>query len=131
MLVPRTPSFEQVFDNPEWRLLTPQEMLGELRHLVDCVQEDGIIFRSNHASNYLALASTFQKDRAAMLSDIDAALGNPAVLRPESWRGPYAGRWKSKNEERREYSAAMDRIGRYPAKITTLFTRKPLPNDGA
>jgi radical SAM superfamily enzyme YgiQ (UPF0313 family) len=86
MLVPRTPSFEQVFGDPEWRLLEPREMLVELRHLVDNVQKDGIIFRSNHASNYLALAGTFQKDKAAMLSDIDAALGDPGRLRPESWR---------------------------------------------
>ncbi len=87
MLVPRTPSFEEAFGDPEWRLLTPQEMLIELRHLVDCVQEDGIVFRSNHASNYLALAGTFQKDKAAMLSSIEAALDDPAILRPESWRG--------------------------------------------
>jgi radical SAM superfamily enzyme YgiQ (UPF0313 family) len=86
MLVPRTPSFEQVFDDPEWRLLTPREMLLELRHLVDSVQEDGIVFRSNHASNYLALAGTFQQDKTAMLSDIDAALDNPDLLRPEFWR---------------------------------------------
>jgi radical SAM superfamily enzyme YgiQ (UPF0313 family) len=86
MLVPRKPSFEEVFDDPQWRLLTAREMLDELRHLVDCVREDGIVFRSNHASNYLALAGTFQKDKAAMLSEIDAALDNPDLLRPEFWR---------------------------------------------
>jgi radical SAM superfamily enzyme YgiQ (UPF0313 family) len=87
MLVPRTPTFEEVFGDPEWRLLTPREMLFELRHLVDSVREDGIVFRSNHASNYLALAGTFQKDKAAMLRDIETALGDPGRLRPESWRG--------------------------------------------
>ncbi|MCP4547595.1 MAG: B12-binding domain-containing radical SAM protein [bacterium] len=87
MLAPRTPSYEQVFDDPEWRLLNPQEMLVELRHLVDCVQADGIIFRSNHASNYLALAGTFQKSKVAMLADIDNALGDSGLLRPEYWRG--------------------------------------------
>jgi radical SAM superfamily enzyme YgiQ (UPF0313 family) len=87
MLGERRPSFEEVFDDPEWRLLDPEEILRELRVLVENIQEDGIIFRSNHASNYLALAGTFAKSKADMLAEIDAALGGETGLRPEGWRG--------------------------------------------
>ncbi len=87
MLAPRRPTYAEAFDDPEWRLLDPLEMLAELRILVNGVTEEGIIFRSNHASNYLALAGTFQKSKAAMLAEIDAALADPAHLRPERWRG--------------------------------------------
>lgn len=87
MLAPREPSYAEVFDDPEWRLLDSLEMLAELRTLVKNVERDGIIFRSNHASNYLALAGTFQKSKGAMLARIDAALADPDRLRPEYWRG--------------------------------------------
>ncbi len=87
MLAPREPSYSEVFDDPAWRLLDANEMLVELRTLVEHVQSSGIIFRSNHASNYLPLAGTFQKNKAAMLDQIDAALDNPDNLRPEYWRG--------------------------------------------
>jgi len=72
--------------DPRWRMLTPVETLQELRTLVAHVDGDGIIFRSNHASNYLALAGTFQKGKASMLAQIDAALANPRLLRPEFLR---------------------------------------------
>lgn len=87
MLGERDPSFEEVFDDPEWRLLDAEEILRELRVLVENVREDGIIFRSNHASNYLALAGTFAKNKAEMIAEIDAALGGETGLRPEGWRG--------------------------------------------
>lgn len=71
----------------EWRMLTPQESLLELRHLVNAVQGNKIIFRSNHASNYLPIEGTFQKGKATMLAQIDAALSNQHRLRPEFLRG--------------------------------------------
>ncbi len=89
MLAPRAPSYAEAFGDPEWRLLTPREMVAELRCLVAHIQENGIIFRSNHASNYLALAGTFQKHKADMLAELDATLADPALsrLRPEFLRG--------------------------------------------
>ncbi len=89
MLPPREPTFEEAFDDPQWRLLTSKEMVEELRCLVEHVEESGIIFRSNHASNYLALAGTFQKNKAQMLAQLDAALSDPRLsrFRPEFLRG--------------------------------------------
>jgi hypothetical protein len=87
MLPPREPSYAEVFGDPHWRLLKPREMLEELATLVANVNENGIIFHSNHASNYLALKGVFQKDKARMLSEIRSALANPLKLRPEILRG--------------------------------------------
>ena len=71
---PRTPSFEAVFRDPSFRELTPREILEECRILIDGITADGIIFRSNHVSNYLALAGTLQKSKPRLLQEIDAAM---------------------------------------------------------
>ncbi|MBN2344316.1 MAG: radical SAM protein [Deltaproteobacteria bacterium] len=73
--------------DPNWRMLTPRESLQELRFLVNAVQGNKIIFRSNHASNYLPIEGTFQKGKAKMLDQIDAALNDQRALRPEFLRG--------------------------------------------
>ena len=46
-----------------------------------------VIFRSNHASNALALVGTLPKDRDLLLQQIDEALTGHSVLRPEYLRG--------------------------------------------
>jgi len=62
--------------------------IRELRALVAGLETDRCIFRSNHASNYLALAGTLLKDREALLGEIDLALDDPGGrLRPEWSRG--------------------------------------------
>lgn len=71
---PRNPSFEAVFNLPSFRELTPIEILTECRTLIDGVTADGIIFRSNHVSNYLALEGTLQKSKPRLLQEIDDAL---------------------------------------------------------
>ena len=87
MLEPGSDGYSQQYGDPDWRLLEPEEMLKELRTLVAGVEANGIIFRSNHASNYLALAGTFQKGKANMLAQLDEALEGMRELRPEFLRG--------------------------------------------
>ncbi len=89
MIAPRTPTFEEVYDDPTWRLLSTEEALAECRRLIDGITADGITFRSNHASNYLALAGDLQKDKQRLLAEIDDALNDPESrrLRPEFMRG--------------------------------------------
>ncbi|MCP4675833.1 MAG: radical SAM protein [Deltaproteobacteria bacterium] len=86
-LMPREPSYEEVFSDPEWRLLTPDEVLVECRQLIECIESRGIIFYTDHASNYVPLKGTLQKDKARMLSTIDSALADPNKRRPEFMRG--------------------------------------------
>ena len=46
-----------------------------------------IIFRSNHASNALALAGNLPRDKVRLLTEIEDALNGVRQLRPESMRG--------------------------------------------
>ena len=88
MLEPRRPSYTDVFDDPTWRMLEPLEILTECRHLLANIHANGIIFRSNHASNYLSLAGDLQPDKPRLLAEIDAALNDPNSpdIRPEQFR---------------------------------------------
>ena len=88
MLAPRQPTFEEVFGDPEWRMLDQIEILKECRVLLENMEADGTIFRSNHASNYLALKGVLQKDKQRLLDTIDHALSDPdsPLLRPEFLR---------------------------------------------
>jgi len=67
---------------------SPVDDVVELRELVSRLETDQCIFRSNHASNYLALAGTLLGDKARLLAEIDRALERPGErLRREWMRG--------------------------------------------
>lgn len=88
MRAPRQPSFEEEIGDPAWRDLTPEEALSECRALVAAIQADGLEFRSNHASNYLALKGRLQRDKHKLLALIDRVLADPRspLRRPEFLR---------------------------------------------
>lgn len=66
----------------------PKETLfSELRTLVDEARPTRALFRTNHASNYLALGGELPRDRARIVALIDAALAGEVLLRPEWSRG--------------------------------------------
>jgi radical SAM superfamily enzyme YgiQ (UPF0313 family) len=89
MVEPRKPSFEEVYGDPNWRLLTPVEALVECRLLIESIEAQGITFRSNHASNYVALAGDLPQDKAMLLEQIDQVLADPSLsrIRPDYMRG--------------------------------------------
>ena len=63
-------------------------VLTELRHLIECLSPPHpVIFRSNHASNALALAGTLPKDKGKLLAQIDGAKAGERGLRPMWMRG--------------------------------------------
>jgi hypothetical protein len=70
-----------------FRPSTPQELLQECRELVAHINAGGMMFYTNHASNYLPLAGTLQKDKAKLLRALDEAIANPEQRRPEWMRG--------------------------------------------
>jgi len=57
--------------------LTPEETALELREFVAGLELKGSVFRSNHASNYLAVGGNLPKDKAAILAALDEALADP------------------------------------------------------
>ncbi len=86
--VPDTPLWEAGCRG-EVEELTPLELAAELRELVAHLELQGCIFRSNHASNHLALAGTLPRDRECLVALLDQVLARPgtAPFRPEWARG--------------------------------------------
>ena len=60
MLIPGTPLYEDT-KNGEFIELNPMELLGESHDILDGLEMEGTVFRSNHASNYLNLEGTLPK----------------------------------------------------------------------
>ncbi len=69
--------------------LTPLDLARELREFLAALDVDGCIFRSNHASNFLALGGTLAKDQERLVAALDQVLADPARarFRPEWLRG--------------------------------------------
>jgi len=63
-------------------------MLKELKCMLENVNLTQCVFRSNHASNYLPLSGTLNKDRDKLIALLEKAVTNPGViqLRPENSR---------------------------------------------
>jgi hypothetical protein len=82
-----TPLFEQA-ERGEVDELTPLELARELRTFV-AGSSSRLVFRSNHASNYLALAGNLPRDKARILAALDHVLAHPAdaSFAPEWRRG--------------------------------------------
>ena len=83
-----TPLFDEA-ERGEVDELTPEETALELREFVSGLELKGSVFRSNHASNFLAVGGNLPKDKAAILAALDEALANPddAPYRPKWMRG--------------------------------------------
>jgi radical SAM superfamily enzyme YgiQ (UPF0313 family) len=87
MLVPGTPLVEAI-ELGESALPGPEESLRELRDIIAATEVTDAVFRTTHASNYLAIEGKLPEDKAAMLEVIDKVLtgGGGTWLRPESLR---------------------------------------------
>ncbi|WP_313758950.1 radical SAM protein [Tissierella sp.] len=68
-----TPLYKDV-QNGKFTLLTPKEVLLETKKMVENLNVENCIFRSNHASNYVALKGTLPKDKDIILSQIEEGL---------------------------------------------------------
>ena len=66
----------------------PMEILKELELMIMNIDAPGpVVFRTNHASNYLPLKGTLPEDKETLLFTIRNALKDPSRLRSESMRG--------------------------------------------
>ncbi len=68
-------------------LLQPEEMLKELRAMIEATNLSRGLFHANHASNYLPIRAVFPKDKESTLKRIDDALAGEIKLKPEWQRG--------------------------------------------
>ena len=85
MLEGQAPMVEQV-RRGEFTLLSPRQVAMETKKMLEHIDAEGSIFRSNHASNYLSLRGTLNRDREAMVNQLEAALQGNAPFKPEDYR---------------------------------------------
>jgi radical SAM superfamily enzyme YgiQ (UPF0313 family) len=73
----------------EFTALDQPELFQEMRILLNELELEQTIFRSDHASNYLILKGTLGKDKQRLVKMVDTALSNPDAmpLRAEWQRG--------------------------------------------
>lgn len=73
-------------DTGEFTLLSPYEVMLELKMMIENMEVENCVFRANHASNYINLKGTLNKDKKVLLEEIPKAL-HSGNFKPESWRG--------------------------------------------
>ncbi|MGQ0614821.1 MAG: radical SAM protein [Planctomycetaceae bacterium] len=84
--VPDTPFLAEV-EAGRVTLPTPEETLEELEAILQRLDCQGTVFRSNHASNYLPLGGRLPQDKDRLVAEVGAARRGELGLRPEWLRG--------------------------------------------
>jgi radical SAM superfamily enzyme YgiQ (UPF0313 family) len=86
--VPGTVLYHQV-QKGDFTLIDPFETLQEMRWIFENITIDPLKFVGTHASNYLPIKGTLQKDKQQMIQLIDDILSNEkrSALKPEHKRG--------------------------------------------
>jgi radical SAM superfamily enzyme YgiQ (UPF0313 family) len=86
--VPGTVLYRQV-QKGEFQLLDPFETLAEMKQIFENITMDHLKFVGTHASNYLPITGTLQKDKQKMIALVDKVLSgrDEKLLRPDSLRG--------------------------------------------
>lgn len=90
MLEPVAP-LRRKLESGEFQLLSPAQILLEMRELISQLDQTNCVFRSNHASNYLVVKGVLPQDKDDMLRQLDTAIehlatGADQMLRPEHYR---------------------------------------------
>lgn len=85
MLDESTEIYRQIQEG-EMELLTPDDVVEEMRLFLTNVDSEGTVFRANHASNYVILKGDLNKDIGAMLAQLDEVEAAKRY-RPERVRG--------------------------------------------
>ena len=85
-VIPNTP-LATLSDTARFTLPDIRGLLAELREFVSLTSPTDALFRTNHASNHLALGGRLPRDRDRIVATIDRALAGEIALRPEYARG--------------------------------------------
>lgn len=86
MVEPGTKLYDDVAKG-EFELLTPREVAIETLELLKNLDCEGCVFRSNHASNYLLLKGTFNKDKELLINQLHEAIEGEVGFKDEYLRG--------------------------------------------
>jgi len=86
MIIPGTELAKEV-QKGTFEELTALELLKESYQIIKGLKLNKTIFRSNHASNHIALEGTFPKDKIKLLNTLESAINGELKLKPEFLRG--------------------------------------------
>ncbi|MEE9911692.1 MAG: radical SAM protein [Deltaproteobacteria bacterium] len=86
--VPGTVLYRQM-QKGEFQLLDPFETLAEMKQIFESITMDPLKFVGTHASNYLPVTGTLQKDKLKMIALVDQVLASrdARLLRSDRQRG--------------------------------------------
>ena len=89
LMIPGGTPLHKMVDQGEFTPMKPLAIISELKILVDNLDLTECIFRTNHASNYLPIGGTLNRDKQAILDVIEGAIasGDENKLRPGYLRG--------------------------------------------
>ncbi|MDF2502733.1 radical SAM protein [Clostridium sp.] len=85
MVEPNTDIYDSI-NSGKFKLLNPEEVMMETRELIRNIHVQNCIFRSNHASNYVALGGTLPQDKEKLITLIDDALSGKYGYKAEGLR---------------------------------------------
>lgn len=86
MLDPRAPIMQEI-ERGELELLSPEEVMTETYLMMEHMNPTKpVVFRSNHASNYLSLKGTLPADKERMMSMLKRAMEDTGMLKDERFR---------------------------------------------
>jgi hypothetical protein len=88
MVVPGT-VLDEMIKRGEFDLVTnPIDVLREVELIIKNIDAPGpVVFRTNHASNYLPLRGVLPGDKEGLLRTIRGAMKDTSILRAENTRG--------------------------------------------
>ncbi|MCJ7579987.1 MAG: radical SAM protein [Candidatus Aminicenantes bacterium] len=86
MIVRGTPLYRD-FEAKKFILPDEKGLLREMRAIIENIETERTIFRTNHASNYLPLEGILSRDKKKLVEVIDLALQGKILLKPEYFRG--------------------------------------------
>ena len=87
MHIPETPMYRDLVEK-RFAFLTAEEILQEMKIFMENISDDvqNCVFRSNHASNYLALKGKLSRDKNKILEMINQNIQHKINIRPEHYR---------------------------------------------
>jgi radical SAM superfamily enzyme YgiQ (UPF0313 family) len=85
LINPGTEIHEKI-ENGDMELLDPKEVMLETKELITNLNLKNCVFRSNHASNYVALGGVFPQDKEYLLKQLEEALDENYDYKDELFR---------------------------------------------
>jgi radical SAM superfamily enzyme YgiQ (UPF0313 family) len=81
-----SPMYEEI-QSGRLPLLNPYEAAAETLLMLEHLDSEGTVFRSNHASNFVDLRGTLNRDKQRMIDTLKRALAGGVQFRPDFLRG--------------------------------------------